>query len=274
MMRVAPKKSLGQHFLHDETYLSRIAAAAELTPEDVVLEIGPGQGALTRRLAAQAGRVVAVELDDRLIEPLRREFSTSPHVVIVHGNILAFTPAALLNGAGKLPPYKVAANIPYYITGPILRHLLEAEQPPTLTVLLVQKEVAERICAGPGEMSLLAVSVQFYSQPQFICTVPAGAFRPRPKVDSALLRLETLPTPTAPDLSPALFFQVVRAGFGQKRKQLHNSLAAGLHLSKSIIDAALYAAALAPSQRPETLSLTQWAALTRAIAPHMTANQP
>ncbi len=271
MMRVAPKKSLGQHFLTDETYLTRIVEAAELTDADVVLEIGPGEGALTRQLARRAGRVVAVELDDRLIEPLRQQFSAAPHIAIVHGDILAISPADLLGQAGEPTAYKAVANIPYYITGPILRHLLEAGLPPKLTVLLVQKEVAERICAAPGHMSLLAVSVQFYARPRLICQVPAGAFRPRPKVDSAVLRLDGLPTPAAPDLPRELFFQVARAGFGQKRKQIHNSLAAGLHLPKAVVGAALDSVGLAPEQRPETLSLVQWAGLTRALLPHLTA---
>jgi 16S rRNA (adenine1518-N6/adenine1519-N6)-dimethyltransferase len=280
-MRVVPKKSLGQHFLADEGYLARIVETAELTPADAVLEIGPGQGGLTRHLAAQAGRVVAVELDDRLIEPLRRQFSAAPQVAIIHGDILEIDPAALLAETGapishspRSNGYKVVANIPYYITGPILRHLLEAACPPKLTVLLVQKEVAERICAAPGDMSLLAVSVQFYAAPRLICTVPAGAFRPRPKVESAVLRLDTLSAPAAPDLPASLFFQVARAGFGQKRKQLHNSLAAGLHLPKPAIDDALRRAGVTPSQRPEDLTLEQWAALTRTLAPHMRDSLP
>jgi 16S rRNA (adenine1518-N6/adenine1519-N6)-dimethyltransferase len=264
MTRVAAKKSLGQHFLVDQEVLNRIVAAAELTPSDVVLEIGAGNGVLTRRLAQTAGRVIAVELDNRLIASLRQEFADAAHVTIVHGDILELDLSQLLAGVGTV--YKVVANIPYYITGPILRHLLEASTPPTLAVLLVQKEVAERICARPGDMSILAVSVQFYASPRLITNVPAGAFHPSPKVDSAVLRLDLHTEPAVPDLPSEFFFRVVRAGFGQKRKQLHNSLASGLVLPKQVINAALVTADLTPTRRAETLSLTEWAALCRALA--------
>lgn len=274
MTRVAAKKSLGQHFLVDQEVLNQIVAAAELAPNDVVLEIGAGNGVLTRRLAQAAGRVIAVELDNRMIASLRKEFAGSPHVTIVHGDILELDLLHLLGGESTAeadPPtnYKVVANIPYYITGPILRRLLEASIPPTLAVLLVQKEVAERICARPGDLSILAVSVQFYASPSIIANVPAVAFRPPPKVDSALLRLDLHSQPAVPDLPSALFFRIVRAGYGQKRKQLHNSLASGLALPKPVIDAALATADLAPSQRAETLSLSEWAALCRALAAHI-----
>lgn len=275
MTRVAAKKSLGQHFLVDQGVLNQIVAAADLTPSDVVLEIGAGNGVLTRRLAQAAGRVIAVELDNRLIASLRQEFADVAHTTIVHGDILELDLLQLLEATGTaeadsqtLPAYKVVANIPYYITGPILRRLLEASAPPTLAVLLVQKEVAERICARPGGMSILAVGVQFYASPSIIADVPAGAFRPPPKVDSAVLRLDLHSEPAVPDLPEALFFRVVRAGFGQKRKQLHNSLASGLALPKQVIDAALAAADLTPTRRAETLSLTEWAVLCRALAVH------
>ncbi len=269
--RIDPKRSLGQNFLVDETHLDRIAAAADLSPTDVVLEIGPGLGTLTERLAAQAGSVVAVELDDRLIELLRGRFADQPHVRIVHGDILELAPARLI--VPQEPPagqfdnrqfdnrqfnYKVVANLPYYITSAVLRHLLEAEVRPTLAVVMVQKEVAERICAQPGEMSLLAVSVQFYAAPRIVQRVPAGAFYPPPKVDSAVLRLDVYPQPAVRDVPPARFFQVVRAGFGQKRKQLANSLSAGLARPKPEVAAALAAAGIDPARRAETLSLAEW----------------
>lgn len=271
--RIDPKRSLGQNFLVDETHLDRIAAAADLSPADVVLEIGPGLGTLTERLAAQAGFVVAVELDDRLIELLRGRFADQPHVRIVHGDILELAPAHLVfapnHPAGPFDDrqfddqfdyknYKVVANLPYYITSAALRHLLEAEVRPTLAVVMVQKEVAERICAQPGEMSLLAVSVQFYAAPRIVQRVPAGAFYPPPKVDSAVLRLDVYPQPAVSDVPPARFFQVVRAGFGQKRKQLANSLSAGLARPKPEIAAALAAAGIDPARRAETLSLAEW----------------
>ncbi len=234
--QIDPKKSLGQNFLFDSSHLDQIVDAADLLPTDVVLEIGPGLGTLTRRLAAQASHVVAVELDHRLIELLRADFADQPHVQIVHNDILAINPSALLvetlpgqlsaqspNGAPRVD-YKVVANLPYYITSLVLRHLLEASSPPSLAVLMVQKEVAERICAKPGDLSLLAVSVQFYAIPHIVHHVPAAAFYPVPKVDSAVLRLDVRSQPAVTVVSPQEFFTVVRAGFGQKRKQLANSL--------------------------------------------------
>ncbi|MCC6456805.1 MAG: ribosomal RNA small subunit methyltransferase A [Caldilineaceae bacterium] len=272
--QIDPKKSLGQNFLIDAGYLDRIVAAADLTPTDTVLEIGPGVGTLTSRLAAQAGHVVAVELDDRLIALLRADFASQPHVQIVHADILEVDPAALLaahvqegSAAGSLArEYKVVANLPYYITSLVLRQLLEATRPPALAVLMVQKEVAERICATPGDLSLLAVSVQFYAVPRIVLRVPAGAFYPAPKVDSAVLRLEVRPEPAVTGVSPKAFFRVVRAGFGQKRKQLANSLSAGLALPKSVVQHALESAAIDPKRRAETLSLPEWGTLSRLLA--------
>lgn len=260
-----PKKSLGQNFLVDPVHLARIVAAAELTAADQVLEIGPGQGVLTQALAEQAGRVVAVELDDRLIAPLQERFAAQPKVQIVHGDILELDPAALMAREGGTA-YKVVANLPYYITSAALRHLLEAAPRPSLAVVLVQLEVAQRICASPGDLSLLAVSVQYYARPQLVSRVPAGAFRPAPKVDSAILRLEVLPAP-AVATPAARFFTVVRAGFGQRRKQIANSLAAGLGLEKGAVTAALLAAGIAPARRAETLTLPEWERLCRALEP-------
>jgi 16S rRNA (adenine1518-N6/adenine1519-N6)-dimethyltransferase len=259
---IDPKRSLGQNFLVDEGHLDHIAAAAALSPADAVVEIGPGVGTLTARLAARAGLVVAVELDDRLIELLRADFADRPHVTIVHGDFLALDPSSLIP-AGR--PYKVVANLPYYITSAALRRVLEAQRPPRLAVVMVQAEVAERICAAPGDLSLLAVSVQFYATPAIVHRVPAGAFYPRPKVDSAVLRLEVRPQPAVTDVSPARFFAVVRAGFSQKRKQLANSLAAGLALPKATVAAALRQAGVDPTRRAETLSLAEWGRVCVAL---------
>jgi 16S rRNA (adenine1518-N6/adenine1519-N6)-dimethyltransferase len=276
---IDPKRSLGQNFLVDESHLDRIVAAADLTPGDVVLEIGPGVGTLTRRLAAQAGQVVAVELDDRLIELLRADFAGQPHVHIVHGDILELDLSTLLAAhrtggtAGAGAPaierganYKIVANLPYYITSLALRHILEATPPPTLAVVMVQKEVAERICAQPGDLSLLAVSVQFYAEPRIVQRVPAGAFYPAPKVDSAVLRLDVRPQPAVSTVPPDAFFRIVRAGFGQKRKQLANSLSAGLALSKAVVQAALLQAGIDPKRRAETLTLDEWGRLCSALS--------
>lgn len=271
---IDPKKSLGQNFLVDTSYLDEIVAAAELTPDDTVLEIGPGLGTLTRALGDRAGRVVAVELDDRLISLLRTGFATREHISIVHADILDVDPPALI--AAQVSPdaeqsrgdglaYKVVANLPYYITSPVLRHLLEADPPAQRIVVMVQKEVARRICARPGDLSILAVSVQFYAEPSIVCTVPAGAFYPRPNVDSAVLRLDVRPTPYLPEADPTRFFAIVRAGFGQKRKQLLNSLSSGLDVSKDEARAALEEAGIDPKRRAQTLSLDEWGALYAAL---------
>ena len=259
---IDPKRSLAQNFLVAESHLDRIVAAAELSPDDVVLEIGPGLGTLTARLAAQAGTVVAVELDDRLIELLRADFADRPQVRIVHGDILKLDPATLVPPDR---PYKVVANLPYYITSAVLRHLLEADHRPDVAVVMVQREVAERICAAPGDMSLLAVSVQFYAIPRIVQHVPAGAFYPPPKVDSAVLRLDVRPHPAVTDVSPATFFATARAGFGQKRKQLANSLTAGLALPKPTVIAALNEAEIDPTRRAETLTLAEWGRVCVAL---------
>lgn len=256
---ITPKQSLGQNFLYDEGLLGRIVAAAELSPGDAVLEVGPGLGALTRQLAQVAGRVVAVELDDRLLPVLRYELSPFSHVAIVHADILSFDPAAWFDA-----PFVVVANVPYYITGAILRHLLEGRPRPRRLVLTVQREVAERLAATPPKMSLLAVSVQYFARPEIVARIPAGAFYPPPKVDSAILRLRPWQQPPVDAPDEEAFFAVARAGFGQRRKQLRNSLRANLNLSQELTDALLHQAGIDPQRRAETLELAEWARLAHA----------
>lgn len=288
--RFNPKKSLAQNFLTDESHLHAIAAAAELTERDTVLEIGPGLGVLTHHLAAQAGRVVAVELDEQLVGFLQERFADDAHVSIVHGDILQADLPSLVGDVERLdvehlvvdrlgvdssgnmdashatkPAYKVVANLPYYITSAVLRYLLESECSPTTAILMVQKEVAERICAAPGNLSILAVSVQFYANPQIVRHVPAEAFYPRPKVDSAVLRLDVLPSPVVDTVDPNAYFRVVKAGFSKKRKQLLNSVSAGLHRDKSEIRTALESAQIDPKRRAETLTLMEWGDLCRIL---------
>lgn len=272
-----PKRSLGQNFLVDESHLARIVDAAALTADDTVLEIGPGLGGLTKLLAQQAGRVVAVELDDRLIELLEAEFVDQPNVSIIHADILKTDVANLVSPdtnsgsaagieqkvdnetvGGAKGDYKVVANLPYYITNAVLRHILEATHRPTTAVLMVQKEVAQRICAAPGKLSLLAVSIQFYARPTLIHHVPAGAFFPRPKVDSAVLQLDVFPQPVLADADPQKFFRLVKAGFGQKRKQLLNSLSAGIGLPKAEIASLMADAGIDAKRRAETLTIPEW----------------
>ena len=264
MSGVPAKKSLGQNFLADRRYLAPILAAAELSASDAVLEIGPGRAVLTEALAEQVACLVAVEIDGRLIEPLQQRFAGQPHVHIVHGDILEQAPDQWIAVACLRSPisYKVVANLPYYITSAVLRHLLESHVPPTLAVVMVQWEVAQRICAVPGDMSLLAASVQFYAEPTIVQRVPAAAFSPRPKVDSAILQLRVRLQP-AVEVDPLLFFRVVRAGFSQKRKQIHNSLAAGLLLDKTTVNRWLADAGIQPARRAETFSMAEWGALCR-----------
>ncbi|MBN1200972.1 MAG: 16S rRNA (adenine(1518)-N(6)/adenine(1519)-N(6))-dimethyltransferase RsmA [Anaerolineae bacterium] len=259
---ISPKKSLGQNFLHDPHTLEKIVASAALAPGATVLEIGPGTGNLTHLLAQRAARVIAVEVDDRLIPLLTERFADQAHVEIVHADILAVDIAALVERA----PYSVVANLPYYITSAILRVLLEAPHKPERLVITVQREVAERLVATPGAMSLLAVSVQFYGQPQIVARLNAGVFWPRPDVESAVVRIDVYRTPPVAVPDEQLFFRVVRAGFGQKRKQLRNALSAGLHIDKERTADLLGSAGIDPQRRAETLSLEEWAALTRAAA--------
>ncbi|MFN8476111.1 MAG: 16S rRNA (adenine(1518)-N(6)/adenine(1519)-N(6))-dimethyltransferase RsmA [Anaerolineae bacterium] len=259
------KKSLGQHFLLDESALDKIVAAAELTPDDTVLEIGPGPGPLTRRLATHAGRVIAVELDQRMVELLRTEVAVELPVEVVQADILTLDLAQMMSVRG-VSDYKIVANLPYYITSAVLRHILEASLKPTRVVVLVQREVAERIVAKPPDMNLLGVSVQLFGAPRVVARVPAGAFYPPPKVDSAVVRIDVYPQPAEGVTDPEGFFRIVRAGFGQKRKQLRNSLAQGLSRPSAEIDAALTAAGIDPTRRAETLSLAEWARLQNALA--------
>ena len=262
-----PSKGLGQNFLIDQAALGKIVAAAELSPDDVVLEIGAGLGTLTKRLAQDAGRVVAVELDERLMPVLRSVLAGFDNVTLIQGDILALDPAAL---AGTLQ-YKVVANLPYYITSAVLRHLLEASVKPRRLVVTVQREVAERIVAQPGQMSLLAVSVQFYGRPRLLFRIKPGSFYPSPGVESAVVRVDLydeLPVSVedaAVSVDAGAFFRVVRAGFSQRRKQLRNALAAGLRRPPEEVAARLREAGVDPKRRAQTLSLEEWARVTLAL---------
>jgi len=248
------RKGLGQHFLIDGEVLERITSAAELTPADVVIEVGPGLGVLTRELARQAGRVIAIELDSRLAAALKQTLAPFNNVTIINDDVLKIEPADLATG------YKVVANLPYYITSPVLRHFLEASAKPRLMIVMVQKEVAEAIVAKPGKMSLLSVSVQFYGEPRIISPVPAQCFYPAPKVNSAILRIDPHPQPRVA-VDEGGFFELVRAGFTAPRKQLVNSLAQGLGVSKADALSLLETAGIVSQRRAETLTLGEWARL-------------
>jgi 16S rRNA (adenine1518-N6/adenine1519-N6)-dimethyltransferase len=265
---VRTKKWLGQHFLGDNSVPPRIAKAAAIQPSDLVVEVGPGLGVLTAELAdhldPKSGRLVAVEVDDSLLPLLEERFAGMPFLSLVHADVLDLQPEQLTDGR----PYKVVANLPYYITSAILRHFLDARHKPTSLTVMVQREVAERMAARPPEMSLLAVAVQFYGRPKVVFRVPPGAFRPPPKVESAVVHIEVYEPGERPvqPTSEESFFRVVHAGFGQRRKQLVNTLSTGLDLPKQGVTDALRAAGIEPTRRAETLDLPEWAALEKQLA--------
>lgn len=273
---VRPSKGLGQNFLTDRGVVRRIADTATLAPGETVVEIGPGLGILTAELLARvgpAGRVVAVEYDRRLAAHLRERrdaggFAAAdgtdlgPSLAIVEADALRRPPETLApDGA----PYALVANLPYNITSAVLRHFLDSPRRPTRLVVMVQREVAERIVARPPAMSVLAVAVQFYGAASLALRVSRGAFLPQPKVDSAVVRVLLHPRPPLPEAEIAPFFRVVGAGFGQRRKQLLNSLAAGLDQPKPTLQAALAAAGIAPDRRAETLTVDEWLRLYRQL---------
>jgi 16S rRNA (adenine1518-N6/adenine1519-N6)-dimethyltransferase len=255
-----PSKGLGQNFLQDDHVLQAIIACADISPADDVLEIGPGLGSLTRHLALAAHSVICVELDKALFPALESIVSPYHNVRLVQGDILRMDPADLMS----TPDYLVVANIPYYITSALLRHLLESNLHPRRLVLTVQEEVARRICAKPGKMSLLSLSVQIYGTPSILTRIPAEAFYPAPKVDSAVLRVEILPEPVIPVLWLNTFFTLIKAGFSQRRKTLRNSLSGGLGITPDAAEKMLAASGIDPMRRAETLSLEDWRKLCEA----------
>ena len=263
---LSAQKKFGQHFLTDPRVVARIADAAELTLSDTVLEIGPGLGHLTRALAERARSVIAIELDRGLARKLQEEFAGNDRVKIAQGDFLERAPAEWIQAAGEDPgSFKVVANVPYYITSAILRHLLEADRKPETIVLTVQKQVAQRLIAQPPRMNLLAVSAQFFSQPRIVRTIAAGAFYPRPQVDSAVVRLDVYRSLPWAEMPTEIFFRVVRAGFGERRKQLRNALTHNLKLSPEVVTAALSRAHIAPTRRAETLRVDEWLALIQGL---------
>jgi 16S rRNA (adenine1518-N6/adenine1519-N6)-dimethyltransferase len=257
-----PRKGLGQNFLQDNRALQEIVKAAGIGPTDDILEIGPGLGNLTRYLALSARSVTAVELDKNLLPILDSVLAPYQNVRLVQGDILKLDPLLLMGS----PDYLVVANIPYNITSSVLRHLLESKRQPRRLVLTVQEEVAERICARPGKMSLLALSVQVYGRPGIIAYIPAEAFFPAPKVDSAVLRVEINPEPRIPFEQLESFFRLIKAGFSQKRKTLRNALSGGLGIAPAEAERLLTSAGIDPMRRAETLSLEEWGRLCGSSA--------
>lgn len=261
MTKLVAKKSLGQNFLVNEGIVAKIIAAANLSDEDTVLEVGPGTGILTRALVATGARVIAVEKDHRVIEDLNAEFSAA-QIEIIEGDILEFNPEAqgLLDGE-----YKIVANLPYYITSHFIRTVFEEWPQPTSMVLMVQKEVAQRIIAKPPDMNLLALSIQYYADPKIITYVSKGSFRPQPNVDSAVIHLTPKKEyPLVAEKEP-LFFSILKAAFSGKRKQLLNTLPTIISKNKQDTTELLESLGISPQARPETVSMEQWLILLNSL---------
>lgn len=252
------KKWLGQHWLVDRKILRRIADAAEIAPGETVVEVGPGRGALTELLAERASRLIAVEVDRELAETLREKYSGAANVTVVEGDVLELPVEELLNGGDGGMPYVVVGNLPYFIGTAIVRKFLTSRLRPERLIVMLQAEVAERMTAQPGEMSYLAVETQLYAEARLLFRIPAKAFRPPPKVQSAVVRLDVRDSPDVEVDSQAAFLEVVQAGFAAPRKRLRNSLAVGLRVEPLEAAELLADAGVDGDQRPAMLSLEQW----------------
>lgn len=268
---------LGQNFLRDKSIIQKIIQVANLTPADLVVEIGPGEGILTEELSKMVGKVLAIEIDKDLIPALHKRFANNKKIEIINADVLKIDLQKIVSSCelpaspvgGQVTNYKVVANIPYYITSPIIRLFLESEIPPQEMILMVQKEVAERIVASPGKMSILALAVQYYAQAQILFSLPSTAFFPVPKVDSAVIRIVPNPTHALPlergGVERKKFFRIVRAGFSAKRKTLANNLANSFHLDKEAVENKLNKLGLAPLTRAQELSLEDWKKLAKNL---------
>ena len=264
-----PSKRLGQNFLINKNVLQKIILTANLNKNDVVLEVGPGIGTLTQELAKNAGKVIAIEKDKKMIEILKKTLSGFNNIEIINTDILRIKTKSYKL---KAISYKVVANIPYYLTSPLIRKLLEYDPPvggpPQEIILMVQKEVAKRICAKPPDMNLLAVSVQFYAEPKIVSYVSKNCFWPSPKVDSAIIKI--IPNKVRPSVIRKkdfnkLFFKIVKAGFSQPRKQFGNNLSKNLKTDRKKIDEWLLNNNIKPAQRAETLSIKNWIELASSF---------
>jgi len=254
-----PKKGLGQNFLIDDVFLQQIVEAAIVTETDEVLEIGAGMGALTRHLALRAAKVTAVEIDSQLFPILKKVIKEFRNVHLIQGDIMEIDPVELTSIGG----YKVVANIPYYLTSNLIRRLLESQLKPSMIALTIQKEVAQRVCAEPGKMSLLSLGVQIYGKPKIAFTIPSTAFYPVPTVDSALLVVDLFEQPVIPVELLDGFFKLAKAAFMQKRKMLHNALAGAPGLGNGKADELLGSSGIDPDRRAQTLALQEWYLLAK-----------
>lgn len=257
-MTTRAKKWLGQHWLVDRKVLRRIADAVEIAPGETVIEVGPGRGALTELLAERASRLIAVEVDDALAESLREKYTGAANVSVVEGDVLEVPVEELLNEGGGGMPYVVVGNLPYYIGTAIVRKFLTSKLRPERLVVMLQAEVAERMTAQPGKMSYLAAEAQLYAEARLLFRIPAKAFRPPPKVQSAVVRLDVRDSPDVEVDSQSAFLELAQAGFAAPRKRLRNSLAVGLRIEAAEAGELLAAAGVDPDQRPAMLSLEQW----------------
>jgi len=262
--KIRPFKGWGQNFLIDESVLSKIIKAAELKKSDAVLEIGPGSGVLTRELAERVKNMIAVEKDRKMVEILKENLKSFKNVKIIHNDILKIENWKFIENCKlKIGNYKIVANLPYYIASPVIRKFLESDNPPQEMVLMVQKEVAQRICAKPPKMNLLAVSVQFYADPEIISYISKASFWPRPKVDAAIIKI-TPANVYRKQINPELFFKIIKAGFSHPRKQILNNLSKGLGLNKKTALARLKKSDIDPRKRPEALAISDWIKICRA----------
>ncbi len=254
---VSPKKHLGQNFLTNNMTIKKVARAAKLSCNDVVLEIGPGIGTLTKEISTRVKKVIAVEKDENMTKILKETMREFNNIEIVQKDILKFDIAKCKK------KYKIVANLPYYLTSVLIKNILESKNPPQTIVLMVQKEIAQRICSKPPKMSLLALSVQFYAKPKIISYVSKKCFWPQPKVDSAIITIEPKIGPPIKQADKDLFFKLAKAGFSQPRKQLANVFAKALSLDKKTVGMWLEKSNISPSQRAETLNIRDWKELAK-----------
>jgi len=267
---VQPLKRLGQNFLTDKTALKKVITAAELKPTDIILEIGPGTGILTQELAKRVKRVIAIEKDKRMVDILREEMKDFRNVEFINDDVLKIINYKLFKNL-KLEirnSYKIVGNLPFYLTAPVIRKFLEGKNPPKEMILIIQKEVAQRICAKPPDMNLLAVAVQFYAKPKIISYISKKSFWPQPKVDAAIIKIPRFPKSQIYDwiseTNKSLFFKIVKAGFSQPRKQLINNLSKKLKINKDKVKNWLLENGVPPTQRAETLTVEDWIKLARS----------
>ena len=266
MGEAGPKKGLAQHFLINGGSLGKVVRAGDITSGDIVIEVGPGLGVLTAQLVRRAGKVIAIEIDNALCDYLRERFADAPNLRVINHNIMGAALESLFEPGDESKPYKVIANLPYYIAPAVVRRFMESLHPPTLLVVMVQKEVAQNMVAQPGRgRSMLSVAVQMYGSPKIVGDVKPGAFYPPPNVDSSIVRIDVFPEPALNVASQKEFFRVVGAGFHNARKQIRNSLSLGLEMETADVEAALARAGIDQTRRAETLKLAEWGKIYEAL---------